>query len=94
MNDSDHTQRNAVKRAAALSVFAALFLALAKLIVGVLYNSIGIISEALHSGLDFVAAGITFIAVRSASKAPDEDHQFGHGKIENFSAPDEDQHCY
>lgn len=82
----ENASRDAVKRAAALSVLAALFLALAKLIVGILSNSIGIISEALHSGLDFVAAGITFIAVRSASKEPDEDHQFGHGKIENFSA--------
>ncbi|MFW9912417.1 MAG: cation-efflux pump [Candidatus Thorarchaeota archaeon] len=78
--------RDRVKRAAALSVLAALFLTLTKLIIGVWSNSIGIISESLHSGLDFVAAGITFVAVRGASKEPDIDHQFGHGKIENFAA--------
>ncbi len=78
--------RDRVKRAAALSVLAALFLTLTKLVIGVWSNSIGIISESLHSGLDFVAAGITYVAVRGASKEPDIDHQFGHGKIENFSA--------
>lgn len=82
----DKRGRKSVQRAAALSVVAALLLTLMKLVVGLLTNSIGIISEALHSGLDLMAAGITFIAVRSASKEPDIEHQYGHGKIENFSA--------
>ncbi len=78
--------RSKVQRAAFLSILAALFLTLVKLVVGVLDNSLGILSEAAHSGLDMVAAGITFIAVRRASKEPDMDHQYGHGKIENFAA--------
>jgi cation diffusion facilitator family transporter len=75
-----------VQRAALWSVLAAALLTGMKLIIGLLTNSLGIISEALHSGLDFAAAGITLVAVRRASKAPDSDHQYGHGKIENFAA--------
>jgi cation diffusion facilitator family transporter len=82
----DKRGRERVQRAAALSVFAALLLTLMKIVVGVLTNSIGVISEALHSGLDLLAAAITFGAVRTASKEPDIEHPYGHGKIENFSA--------
>jgi cation diffusion facilitator family transporter len=57
-----------------------------KIIVGLLTNSLGILSEALHSGLDLVAAFITFLAVRMSDKPADKDHHYGHGKIENFSA--------
>ena len=78
--------RKEVQNAAALSVVAAALLTFIKLITGVITNSIGVISEALHSGLDLMAAGITLIAVRKASKAPDSEHQYGHGKIENFAA--------
>ncbi|MFW9844730.1 MAG: cation diffusion facilitator family transporter, partial [Candidatus Thorarchaeota archaeon] len=78
--------RGKVQRAAALSVLAALLLTLLKLIVGFATNSIGVISEALHSGLDLVAAGITFIAVKKASEEADSEHPYGHGKMENFSA--------
>ena len=78
--------RKEVQRAAALSVVAAALLTLIKLITGLVTNSIGVISEALHSGLDFLAAGITLVAVRRASRAPDSEHQYGHGKIENFAA--------
>jgi cation diffusion facilitator family transporter len=78
--------RKTVQRAAALSVIAALILTFLKIVVGFLTNSIGIISEALHSGLDLLAAAITLGAVRSASKEPDIEHPYGHGKIENFSA--------
>jgi len=69
-----------------LSVFAALFLTAIKFIVGISTNSLGILSEALHSGLDLVAALITFFAVRIADKPADKQHNFGHGKVENFSA--------
>jgi cation diffusion facilitator family transporter len=78
--------RKEVQKAAAWSVIAAALLTLIKLITGLVTNSIGVISEALHSGLDFLAAGITLIAVRRASRAPDSEHQYGHGKIENFAA--------
>ena len=84
--DSISAGRKEVQRAAALSVVAAAILTLVKLITGLATNSIGVISEALHSGLDLLAAGITLIAVRGASRAPDYEHQYGHGKIENFAA--------
>jgi len=78
--------RKEVQRAAAWSVLSAMFLTIIKLVTGIVTNSLGVISEALHSGLDLLAAGITLLAVRRASKAPDSEHQFGHGKIENFAA--------
>ena len=78
--------REEVKSAAQWSVVAAFVLTILKLVVGLMTNSLGILSEAMHSGMDFVAAGITLVAVRKASKEPDGDHQYGHGKIENFSA--------
>jgi cation diffusion facilitator family transporter len=68
------------------SVVAAVFLTSFKLVVGVSTNSLGILSEALHSSLDLVAAIITMFAVRYADKPADSDHNFGHGKIENISA--------
>lgn len=71
---------------ALLSVFAAIFLTTFKLIVGLVTNSLGILSEALHSGLDLIAAVITYIAVKISGKPKDADHHFGHGKIENLSA--------
>jgi cation diffusion facilitator family transporter len=75
------------KRSAALSsVTAAVLLTLFKLIVGLLTGSLGILSEAAHSGLDLVAALVTFFAVRLSDRPPDEQHLYGHGKIENLSA--------
>jgi cation diffusion facilitator family transporter len=68
------------------SVLAAVFLTGFKLLIGLATGSLGILSEALHSGLDLIAAVITFISVRVSDKPADEDHNFGHGKIENFSA--------
>lgn len=68
------------------SVFAAVALTGGKLGVGLWTNSLGILSEALHSGLDLVAAVITLMAVRFADRPPDREHPYGHGKIENFSA--------
>lgn len=74
------------RRVALTSVFAAILLTTMKLVVGLWTGSLGILSEALHSALDLLAAMITFFAVRVADKPPDADHQFGHGKIENLSA--------
>lgn len=68
------------------SIIAAVFLTLMKLTVGLMTGSLGILSEALHSGLDLVAAVMTFFAVRIADKPADEMHNYGHGKIENLSA--------
>ncbi len=74
------------KRVAFVSVLAAVFLTGFKLTVGFLTGSLGIISEALHSGLDLVAAVITFFAVKISDKPADRDHHYGHGKVENLSA--------
>jgi cation diffusion facilitator family transporter len=75
------------KRAVAFSsVLAAVFLTGMKLVIGLLTGSLGIISEALHSGLDLIAAGGTFLAVNFSSRPADREHPYGHGKIENISA--------
>lgn len=74
------------KRVAGISVIAAIFLTGFKLIIGILTGSLGILSEALHSGLDLIAAVITYFSVRISDKPADKEHHFGHGKIENFSA--------
>src|SRR5512146_3006890 len=75
------------KSSAALSsVVAAVGLTTFKLVVGLFTNSLGILAEAAHSGLDLVAALMTFFAVRVADKPPDREHPFGHGKAENISA--------
>jgi cation diffusion facilitator family transporter len=73
-------------RIALTSVLAAVFLTTFKLIVGLLTGSLGILSEALHSGLDLIAAAITLIAVRVADIPADKEHNYGHGKVENLSA--------
>jgi len=74
------------KSIALSSVMAGLALTGMKLIVGLSTNSLGILSEAAHSGLDLLAALITFIAVSVSDKPADKDHQYGHGKMENISA--------
>lgn len=77
---------NEKQRVAGVSVFAAIFLTGIKLIIGILTGSLGLLSEALHSGLDLIAAVITFFSVRISDNPPDKEHNFGHGKIENLSA--------
>ena len=68
------------------SVVAAVFLTGMKLVVGVLTGSLGILSEAAHSGLDLVAAAVTLWAVRVSGRPADSEHTYGHGKVENLSA--------
>lgn len=70
---------------AALSVGSNTFLVVFKLVVGLAMGSISVISEAIHSGLDLVAAIIAYFSVRESSKPADEIHKYGHGKIENVS---------
>ncbi len=82
----DHSAVHEKKRVALISVFAAVFLTGSKLVIGLLTGSLGILSEALHSCLDLVAAIITFFSVRISDKPADDDHHFGHGKVENLSA--------
>lgn len=73
-------------RVALLSVIAAIVLTGSKAIVGWWTNSLGILSEAAHSGLDLVATIVTLFAVRYSDRPADEDHLYGHGKMENLSA--------
>ncbi len=68
------------------SVVAAVFLTGFKLVVGLMTGSLGILSEAAHSGLDLVAAVMTYFAVKVADKPADREHTYGHGKFENLSA--------
>ena len=68
------------------SVAAAVLLAGTKIVVGVLTGSLGILSEAAHSALDLVAAGVTVLAVKASARPADADHPYGHGKVENLSA--------
>ncbi len=74
------------KRAALLSVGSALLLVSLKTFLVVRTGSLGVLSEALHSGLDLIAAIITFLSVRMSDQPADERHPYGHGKFENFSA--------
>jgi cation diffusion facilitator family transporter len=71
--------------AALLSVISNTVLVLLKIIVGILIGSVSVISEAIHSGVDLLAAIIAWFAVRTSGKKPDEGHPFGHGKVENLS---------
>jgi cation diffusion facilitator family transporter len=82
-SDAMRAEKRAV---AANSVFAALAITGLKTFVGVTTGSLGILSEAAHSGLDLIAAMVTLYSVRVSDKPADADHQYGHGKIENFSA--------
>jgi cation diffusion facilitator family transporter len=77
----------AEKRSVALnSLLAAIAITFLKLLVGVATRSLGILSEAAHSGLDLIAALVTLLSVRVSDKPADAEHQYGHGKVENFSA--------
>jgi cation diffusion facilitator family transporter len=83
---SADTMRAEKRAVAGNSVLAAFAITGLKVIVGISTGSLGILSEAAHSGLDLIAAVITFFSVRVSDKPADADHQYGHGKVENFSA--------
>ncbi len=72
--------------AAVTSVIAAVGLTGFKLIIGLSTGSLGILAEAAHSGLDLMAALMTFLAIRFSGKPADSTHLYGHGKAENLSA--------
>ena len=74
------------RRTALVSVFAALVLIGLKLAAGIHSGSLGLLSEAAHSGTDLVAALLTFFAVGVAGRPPDPGHPYGHGKAENLGA--------
>ena len=75
-----------LRRTALVSVAAACALLALKLAAGIASGSLGLVSEALHSGTDLVAALLTFFAVGVAVRPADEQHQYGHGKAEHLAA--------
>ena len=82
-----HDQANREKGLVALSsVFAAIGLTSMKLVIGLATGSLGILSEAAHSGLDMAAATVTLLAVRISGRPASERYTYGHGKVENLSA--------
>jgi cation diffusion facilitator family transporter len=83
---SPEAMRAEKRTAAGNSVVAAVVITALKIAVGISTGSLGILSEAAHSGLDLIAALVTFFSVSVSDKPADADHQYGHGKVENFSA--------
>jgi len=79
--DTDQRKR----RVALLSVISNTMLVVLKLAVGLFIGAVSVISEAIHSGVDLIAAGIAYYSVRTSGIPADREHPFGHGKIENIS---------
>jgi len=74
------------QRVARRSMAAAAVMTLLKLVAGLFSGSLGVLSDAAHSGLDLVGAALTYFSVQLSDKPADEDHTYGHGKFENLSA--------
>lgn len=88
MPDTNHKYRASsgeLIKTAKLSIYSNIFLLLLKLTAGIMMGSISVLSEALHSGIDLIAAIIANYSIRRAAKPADEIHNFGHGKYENIS---------
>lgn len=85
--ESTKRETHREKRAAAVtSLLAALLLSALKLAAGLMTGSLALLSEAAHSGLDLIASGITLFSVQVSDRPADEDHNYGHGKVESLSA--------
>src|SRR3954468_20989793 len=82
----ENTMANAKEQAALGSIFASAGLTIGKGVIGVMTGSLGLLSEAGHSLLDFVATVITYAAVRISGKPADEEHHYGHEKVESVAA--------
>ena len=85
MEDRDDFIDKRKSSVALLSVTSNTALVLLKLTVGIVIGSVSVISEAIHSGVDLLAAVIALFAVRTSGKPADTEHPFGHGKVENIS---------
>src|ERR1700685_3065616 len=83
MNHPDHTVKS---RVAAISIFLSARMAAAKFVVGIAIGSLALISEALHSSVDVVATVVTWLVLRVSDRPADEEHHYGHGKLESVSA--------
>lgn len=82
-----HVEFSAEKREVALhSMLAASAMTVLKLMAGIFSGSLGILSDAAHSGLDLAGATLTFFSVRVSDKPADENHTYGHGKVENIAS--------
>ncbi len=68
------------------SVLAAFLMTLLKLAAALASGSLGVLSDAAHSGLDLAGAGLTYLSVKVADRPADDDHPYGHAKVENLSA--------
>src|SRR5260370_27291393 len=73
-------------RAAALSIASNSGLILLKVVAGTITGSVALLTEAMHSAIDLIASIVAFIAVRKADEPADEDHLYGHEKVENLAA--------
>jgi cation diffusion facilitator family transporter len=73
-------------RAAALSIASNSLLIVLKLAAGAITGSVAIITEAMHSSIDLIASIVAYVSVRTADKPADDDHPYGHDKIENLAA--------
>jgi cation diffusion facilitator family transporter len=83
MSQTVHASKS---RVAAISIIASASMAAAKFIVGIAIGSIALISEALHSSVDLAATVVTWMVVQVSDKPADEEHHYGHGKMESLSA--------
>lgn len=82
----NHHVHNEKQRVATLSLVASAALSLLKFVAAMLTGSLGLLSEAVHSLVDFLATGIAWFAIRWASQPADDEHHFGHAKIESIAA--------
>ena len=81
------TEPHAAKRSAAVfSVIAAGIVTLLKLVTGLVTGSLGMLSESAHSGVDLLSSVITLFSVQVSDRPADEDHNYGHGKVESLAA--------
>ena len=82
----DPAASRAKTRAALLSIVSNTFLIAIKVVAGTVTGSVAILTEAMHSAIDLIASIVAFFSVRQADKPADEDHPYGHEKVENLAA--------
>jgi cation diffusion facilitator family transporter len=80
-----HSNEILKRRAAALSLVYNVALTVIKLVAALITGSVSLLSETIHSATDIVASAIAFVSVRAAAVPPDEEHPYGHGKIESLA---------
>ncbi len=68
-----------------MAIFTNIVLTVVKLAVGLMIGSVSVLAEAVHSGVDLIAAAMALFAVRTSAKPADSDHPYGHGKVENVT---------